>query len=229
MYRRPIWRRRPLRWRGPQGNGAVLSVLLALLLLVMLIGWVNRRLRPVLSAMAVSRVSNAVTAVVHNAISAGIEREQVSYDDMVSIETDENGRVTVLKSNMARANLLRTGLLAAALEEVSALSEVDFSIPLGNLTGLDFLSGKGPGVKVRVLSVGAASAAFENAFLDAGVNQTLHQIMLNITVTVEVLLPGETLETVVSTPVCVAETVIVGQVPETYLHIGEGSLNGLQG
>lgn len=207
------------------------SILLALLLLALLIGWTNRRIRPVLSAMAVSRVSNAVTVAVHDAIAAGIEREQVSYDDMVSIETDENGHVTVLKSNMARANLLRTELLAAALEEVSALAEGEesFSIPLGNLTGLDFLSGKGPGVKVQVLSVGAASAAFENAFLDAGVNQTLHQIMLNIDVTVEVLLPGETLETVVSTPVCVAETVIVGQVPETYLHIGEGSLNGLQG
>lgn len=185
--------------------------------------WMDRRLRPELEALAAAQVSSAVTAAVNDAIVAGIAEENISYDDMVTIETDEHGRVTVLKSNMAQANLLRAHLLSAALEEVSGLSARTFSIPVGNLTKTELLSGKGPGIKVRLLSAGSANASFRNSFTAAGVNQTLHRVILDVDVTVSVLLPGGTLETAVSIPVCVAETVIVGQVPDTYLQLERGS------
>lgn len=181
--------------------------------------WMDRRLRPELEALAAAQVNSAVTAAVNDAIVAGIAAENISYDDMVTIETDEHGRVTVLKSNMAQANLLRAHLLAAALEEVSRLSARTFSIPMGNLTKTELLSGKGPGIKIRLLSAGSANASFHNSFTSAGVNQTLHRVILDVDVTVSVLLPGGTLETAVSIPVCVAETVIVGQVPDTYLQL----------
>lgn len=201
----------------------LLGALLAGALLAAFLFWVNGRIRPLLEALAVAQVSNAVTAAVNDAVAAGITEQAVTYDDMVTVETDAAGRATVLKSNMARANLLRAQLLSAALDQVSDLSERDFSIPVGNLLGPDFLSGRGPGVKLEVLSAGSAQASFQNRFTAAGVNQTLHQIILEIDVTVRILLPGETLETVVSTPVCVAETVIVGQVPETYLQLERGA------
>ena len=92
-------------------------------------------------------------------------------------------------------------------------------IPLGNLTGLSSVSGWGPTVPVRVVAVAHSDAAFENTFSAAGINQTLHQVMLDITVTVRILIPGETVETVIDTRVCVAETVVVGEVPGTYLEL----------
>lgn len=216
---RPVARRRAPR----RGEGLAASALLAGVLLAVFLLWFNRQLRPVLEAMAEAEVRNAVTAAINDAITEGIAQRDVSYDEMVTVETDESGRVTALKSNMGRANLLRSQLLEAALEEVSGLSEQDFAIPLGNLLGLDFLSGRGPEVKVRVLSAGAAGAAFQNHFSSAGVNQTLHQIVLEISVTVRILLPGRSLETAVSTAVCVAQTVIVGQVPDTYLQLERGA------
>lgn len=222
MFRRYVLSLR-VRRRARRGRGLLPSAALAAAALLCVFSWANRRLRPVLEALAVSQVSNAVTAAINEAVTAGIAAQGVSYDDMVTIQTDENGRVTVLKSNMARANLLRAELLDAALEQVSGLSARDFSIPVGNLTGLDFLSGWGPGIRVDLLTAGAASAAFRNDFSAAGVNQTLHRIVLEVRVTMQILLPGETLETEVVTQVCVAETVIVGQVPETYLQLERGT------
>lgn len=215
--------RRPPRWershRWGQSDGLWLSVLLAGALLGALILWFDRQLCPVLEILAQTEVRNAVTAAVGKAISDGIVDNEVSYDDIITVETDESGRVTALKSNMAGANLLRSRLLEAALDEVSGLSEQDFSIPMGNLLGVDVLSGRGPGVRVTVLSAGSAGAEYRNEFTAAGVNQTLHRVLLEVTVTVRILLPGRNLQTEVTTPVCIAETVIVGQVPETYLSI----------
>lgn len=199
------------------------SAALALLMLGGFLLWMNRQLRPELESLAVAQVNSAVTAAVNDAIVMGIAEENISYDDMVTIETDEHGRVTVLKSNMAQANLLRARLLAAALREVSGLAARTFSIPVGNLTKMELLSGKGPGIRVRILSAGSANAVFRNSFTAAGVNQTLHQVILDVDVKVSVLFPGRTLETAVSIPVCVAETVIVGQVPDTYLQLERGS------
>lgn len=225
------WRRRTVRpmrrlprrersHRRGQGSGLWLSVLLAGAMLGVLVLWFDRQLRPVLETLAEAEVRNAVTAAISDAISAGIVENAVTYDDIITVETDGSGRVTALKSNMTGANLLRSRLLEAALDEVSGLSERDFSVPLGNLLGMDFLSGRGPGVRVSVLSAGAAGAEFENQFTAAGVNQTLHRVLLNVTVNIRILLPGRTLETRVTTPVCIAETVIVGQVPGTYLQLG---------
>ena len=212
---RPMWRR-----RGPPGSRMWLSVLLAAVMLTLFLLWINQQIRPILRAMATTQISNAVVAAVSDAIATGIASEHISYEDMVSVETDASGRITALKSNLAQANLLRSELLSMVLEQVSDLTTEDFSIPFGNLTDLDFLSGRGPSITVR--SVGAANASFEHIFTEAGVNQTLHQIMLDLEVTVQILLPGETLETQVPTQVCIAETVIVGEVPNTYLQLENG-------
>lgn len=194
-----------------------ISVVLAMILLVCFLTTLNARIRPVLTAMAVTRVSNAVTATINEAVGEGITARHISYGDMVTVETDSAGRASVLTSNLEQANLLRSELLALVLDAVSELSSEDFSIPIGNLTDVDLLSGRGPTVTIRVLSTGAATAAFEHSFVSAGVNQTLHQIMLVFDVTVQILLPGQTLELPVTTQVCIAETIIVGEVPNTYL------------
>lgn len=205
-----------------RGSSLWISVLLAGAMLGALVLWFDRQLRPVLETLAEAEIQNAVTAAINDAISAWIADNAVTYDEIVTVETGEDGRVTALKSNMAGANLLRSRLLAAALTEVSDLSERDFSVPLGNLLGLDFLSGRGPGIRAAVLSAGEARADWRNEFTAAGVNQTLHRVLLEICVTVRIILPGRTLEATIVSPVCIAETVIVGQVPGTYLQVERG-------
>ena len=98
------------------------------------------------------------------------------------------------------------------------MTSSDLSIPLGTLTGSNLLAGRGPHIRVRTQSVGTATARFDNQFSSSGINQTRHRIILDVDVHVSILLPGLTTYTKVSNEISVAETVIVGGVPETYTY-----------
>ena len=160
-----------------------------------------------------------MTEIVNRSVEDSLAEQTLGYDDMVTLQTDSSGRITAMTTNTVQLNALRTEILGQVVEQVDDLDAEQLGIPLGNLTGLSSVSGWGPTVPVRVVAVAHSDAAFENTFSAAGINQTLHQVMLDITVTVRILIPGETVETVIDTRVCVAETVVVGEVPGTYLEL----------
>ena len=185
----------------------------------MLIGFLDRQMRPMVSELAAVEAHNRVNEAVTRAVTETLNSEAWSYEEMVTIQRDETGRVTALQSNVAAGNRLRTQVVEAVLEQVSALRAQDFEIHLGSLIGLDAFSGRGPRLRVRTWSVGEIDAELGSVFTSAGINQTRHQIMLRITVPVTVFLASGTVKTEVTVPVCAAETVIVGMVPETYLEL----------
>ena len=176
------------------------------------------RLKPLLEQMAVSRVSNSVTRVVSDAVDAAIQSGTIRYQDLISFEKDQEGRVTALHSNMAEFNRLQSEILDEVLQQLGEVSSRQLSIPIGNLTGSALLAGRGPRIRVRLESLGSSTARFENEFISAGINQTKHQIVLYIDVYVTILLPGITTATKVSNAVTVAETIIVGSVPQSYTY-----------
>ena len=180
--------------------------------------YVSAQMRPLLESQATARVSNAVTRIVSEAVYEAIETGELRYDGLVTLEKDSQGKVTAVRSNMAAFNHLQAEILDTILTRVGQVSARELSIPVGTLTGSALLAGRGPRVKVRMESLGTSEARFENAFTSAGINQTRHQIMLNVDVYVSVLLPGFTTATKVSNSFTVAETVIVGAVPDTYTY-----------
>lgn len=219
------WRLLRLRHRVPPGRhhlptpfwGGVVGIVLALVL----IGYLESQMRPILESMATARVKNAVTTTLDDAITAQVTAAELSYGDLITIEKDENGRITALSSNITELNQLRSGILTTVVNAVDDMDRSHLSIPVGNLTGINFFSGRGFQLPVEVVSAGSTHAEFENQFSNAGINQTRHQIFLDVTVTVDILLPGDTLQADISAQVPVAETVIVGAVPDTYLQMGE--------
>lgn len=212
--------RSPARRRDRGKHAFLISGLIGVGLALAMIAFVDVRLRPILDAMATAQVKNVVTKALDGAIARQVEQRALTYGDIMTMEKDATGRIVALTSNMAQLNSLRTGILGAAVEAVDGMDTEQLAIPVGNLSGINFLSGRGFSLPVEVVSVGTAHAEFSNVFTDAGINQTRHQIMLEVVVTVDILLPGETLRTDVSAQVPVAETVIVGAVPDTYLQVG---------
>ena len=197
--------------------GTYLALLAAALVLTALLLIVSH-LRPLLESLAVTRVSNTVNRIVSEAVIEAIDSGEIQYDKLVSFEKDSEGRITALHSNMAAFNRLQAAILDIILTRVDQVSARELSIPVGTLTGSALLAGRGPRISVRMESVGSSSAWFENQFLDAGINQTRHEIVLNVDVAVSILLPGITTAASVSNAVTVAETVIVGSVPDTYTY-----------
>ena len=171
------------------------------------------QLRPILTSLATARVSNAVTRVVNTSVNETLYDAGVDYDRLISLEKDNEGHITAVKSNMAEFNRLQSAVLADVLQRLSEVSTRELAIPLGSLTGSPLLAGRGPLLHIKMQSVGSSSAHFENAFASAGINQTRHEIRLVVDVYVSVLLPGFSTVTKVTNRCAVAETV-----PDTYTY-----------
>lgn len=190
----------------------------AALAVTVLLAAAAARLKPILTSLATARVANTVTRIVTAAVDDTVYQNDVDYDRLISLEKDNDGRIVAVKSNMAEFNRLQSAIMSNVLERLSDVDTRELSIPVGTLTGSPLLSGRGPALRVRMQSVGSPSARFENEFTDAGINQTRHRIVLVVDVSVGILLPGFTTGTRVSNGFNVAETVIVGSVPETYTY-----------
>ena len=203
--------------RRGKGRVVILALLLAVSLLALTLT-ATARMRPLLESLATTRVSNTVNRIISEAVNEAIQNGDISYERLISLEKDSEGKITAVHSNMAAFNRLQAQILDIILAKIDQVSARELSIPIGTLTGSALLAGRGPRIRVRMESVGSSTARFNNRFESAGINQTKHQIILEVEVSVAILLPGFTTATKVSTAVTVAETVIVGAVPDTYTY-----------
>lgn len=176
-------------------------------------------LRPVLAAAARYQVRSQVTAAVEQWAARDLQERGVDYSDFVTITRNEAGEITALSADMARLNLLRAELSAHLLERLED-SQLELTVPVGSLLPIEPTWARGPELHLRALALGTASAEFESEFTSAGINQTRHRLWLELSVPVTVLLPGGGEELTVDSRLCVAETVIVGQVPQTWFQTG---------
>lgn len=213
------------RRRRRRGHWLRLFCLLLLAAFLMICVTATAQLRPIMNSMATARVSNVIHKAVTEAVTETISTGEYDYDDLISLEKDNDGKITALTSNMARFNRLQIEVSENVLKKVGSVSSSELDIPVGSLTGVALLAGRGPEFHVRVLSVGMPSTEFENLFTDAGINQTKHRIVLNVEVVVSILMPGYTTSTTVDNSLAVAETVIVGSVPETYTYFYSDSMD----
>jgi len=118
---------------------------------------------------------------------------------------------------MSEVNRLKTDILNIINDEILALDTSDIGIPLGSLFLPELLSGKGPAIPVHILAIRNSDASFSSNFTQAGINQTLHQLIMLVSVDVAILVLGQTASFTITSEVVVAETVIVGDVPNTFL------------
>ena len=183
---------------------AALAVLLAAVSVLVLL--TRLHYAPVLAQLAALQLDNQASAAINDAVQDTL--------------TAEEGNVTAVRSNVAGLNRFRTALTARIDEKLVDLSVEELGIPVGSVVLPELFSGMGPRLVVRVLAVRTSDAAFRNRFSTVGINQTLHQIFIDIHVTVTILSLTGTQEIVVDATVLAAETVIVGNVPSTYIGLG---------
>ena len=178
------------------------------------------RYRDVVWELAETQVKNTTSDLTNDAIARQIADGIIQYDRIVFFEKDLDGRITALKTNMSEVNRLKTDILNIINDEILALDTSDIGIPLGSLFLPELLSGKGPVIPVHILSIRNSDASFSSNFVQAGINQTLHQLIMLVSVDVAILVFGQTDSFTITSEVVVAETVIVGDVPNTFLQTG---------
>ena len=174
----------------------------------------------VITNLAETQIKNTTSDLINDAIAKQIANGNIQYDRIVYFEKDLDGRITALKTNMSEVNRLKTDVLNIINDDILALDTTDIGIPMGSLFLPALLSGRGPAIPVHILSIRNSDATFTSRFNQAGINQTIHQLIMVVSVDVAVLVLGETNSFTVSSEVVVAETVIVGDVPDTFLQTG---------
>lgn len=189
-----------------------------LVLLAALAVYMRISIGPVVQSLTTSVVSNTASSVVNSAIEQQMADGEIDYAHIILLEKDVNGKITALRTNIAEVNRLKTQILSIIDQNLLDLDVTQIGIPVGSLILPEFFSGTGPHVPVRVLSVSNSEAEFRNVFMAAGINQTAHQIMLDVSICMTVLTPVGTQEVAAASSVVVAETIIVGTVPNSYLN-----------
>lgn len=196
----------------------LLMIILTVSLLLMV--WFRSQYSDDIRSLAQTRVINATSDLINDAIDIQIEEGTIQYDRIVYFEKDLNGRITALKTNMSEVNRLKTSILNIINDEIMDMDTSDIGIPLGSLILPELLAGRGPEIPVQILSISNSDASIESFFTEAGINQTLQQLTMEVSVDVTVLVLGRTEGFTVTSQVVVAETIIVGQVPDTLLQAG---------
>ena len=177
---------------------------------------INSFLRELSASMALSDASDLVTLAINDTINKMMVDGQYDYDYFVILEKNSEGNITAIKTNMARINTLSSVLLQDIVTSASN-GVLEINIPFGNLLGSNLMQGRGPNLPIKIIMLTSSYADFRNELSSAGINQTKHQIILELIVDIDIIIPWETLSTKIISEILVAETIIVGSVPDTYL------------
>ena len=176
---------------------------------------------PMTEQMIRTQVGNQASDAINAAIADRIAAGDFDYNKMVTVEKNAAGTVSAIRTNIAELNRLKTGVLEQIDTRLESLSLEQLSIPIGSIVLPELFSEKGPEIPVQIMAVRSSDAVFRNSFSDAGINQTLHSIHIDISVTVTVMTWTGTYDVTVVSSVVAAETVIVGTVPTTYFGMEE--------
>ena len=195
---------------------------LALLILLGTFIGLDLGIRPMVKASAASQTQIAVNRMIQRAVLEVLEEDGLRYQSFVSLQQNLNGETTALTTDTVLINRLQGELLEKILQTLQQYREVKLELPLGSLSGVQFLAGRGPLV-TRLRPVGLVKTKIINQFDEAGINQTRHRIQLQVTVDMLSLLPGYRISSQAQSNIILAETIIVGLVPDAYTEVYGGT------
>lgn len=178
-----------------------------------------KTVRPMMAELASSKARILVTEAVNETVEELFRQEHVSYSDIICMEKDETGKVRAVQSNLLGVSRLKAKLALAIQQKIEEISETELSFPLGSLSGCDFLAGMGPKLSLRLMPYGDAQTEFVSHFEQAGINQTRLCVELCVKTNLALLMPSLHTACSVENTVPVLQSIIVGEVPQSYFDV----------
>ena len=191
-----------------------LKFLIPILLLVGLFIFIECQLSPLVEKAAESQAKQMFNQSVNDAVAAELNSKGITYTDLIHIEKASDGAVLAVTTDSLKINQLKADISVAVQNHLGKEKYRQFSVPVGTLTGSNLLRDKGPAIPIDISFSGSVVTDLKSEFVSAGINQTRHQILMTVKGYEVLMAPGINTTVEVETTVAVAETVIVGQVPE---------------
>ncbi len=214
MYLR---RKKRLKRRSNKRTMALLLVVITIFVVALAV--VDLRLRGIVRVCAENVVEKKCYDAINSACDNAIENSGLTYNDIVKIERNEDNAVTAVMADVACVNKIKTKATNQLLEALSDINNEQICVPLGTITGSNYLVGRGPDIKVKTQLTGNSEVEIRSVFESTGINQTRHTIVMDIKCRVYIVMVGAKTAREISLTVPIAETIIVGTVPDTFLSL----------
>lgn len=195
-------------------NPLIFSIVCVLIVSLIFVLLLDAKLRPAIYDLAALEAYALSSKTVNSAVEKTLAENAPSYSELVNINYSGNNIITGITTDIVKMNLFKSRITKAIDEAFNENPKTEVTVPLGTASDITLFSGWGPYINVDVGCSSSTQSSFENVFLAAGINQTQHSVMLNVETTVMLTLPGKRLTKTVETSFCVAQTVIVGSVPD---------------
>ena len=175
------------------------------------------RLKPLLKSYSIAKTTSMATLAINDAVNDRLTKTEINYNDIVSIKRDEKGKITSIETDISSFNRLKAEITGDIVSKIDQITESEIKIPVGNLVGGEIMYGRGPSIHINIIPVGSVKTDIVNQFTEAGIIQTRHQILLRVSAEISTVLPSETAVTAVNNDFILAETIIVGEIPDFYV------------
>ncbi|MDD6051268.1 MAG: sporulation protein YunB [Clostridiales bacterium] len=182
---------------------------------------VERNLTRVVLNLAQAQARAMAVRILNESAAELLSTGAVTYDSLMHVTADADGQVRLIQANTPEMNRLAAQASLLAQSKLQEKRESSVLIPLGSALGLTLFAGAGPRIEVRILPVGSVHAEFETDFQTAGINQTRHRVSLALRARVQLVIPTGAQTVEATTQVAMAESIIVGEVPETFTDVGD--------
>jgi sporulation protein YunB len=193
----------------------VLTILVCIIMLLYYI--VDKNLKPVIMVMSENKARIIATQAINEAANRKIAKDD--YKDLVTVMIDKDGKVTMLKIDPILMNKLATETTLAIQEELNGIDSKTLKIPFANIFGSQLLANTGPSINVRIQPIGSVKVDYKSAVEAAGINMARHNIYLYVETNIRIIAPFIRNDVEAATHVPISETIIVGEVPESYINV----------
>lgn len=177
---------------------------------------------PIFEGLCIAKAKSISTDITNRKSSDVLAR--YNYKDTVKIIKSDDGKSSILKTDIVTLNQIISDIAIEIQNEINEIGKQNVEIPIGALVGNKYFAGFGPKVKIRIIPAGDIITDIKTEFKAAGINQTVYRIYLNLECNISIFTSYKTINTTINNQVLLVETVVVGEVPETYLkleNIGE--------
>ena len=172
---------------------------------------------PIFNALCEDKAKSIATIISNNEVTNVMKDH--TYDELFTIEKDNDGNITIIKSNVIPINEIISDVAVKIQNLINERGKENIKIAIGSFTGSKLLSGRGPGIPIKISSIGNVETDLRSEFSAQGINQTLHRVYLQVDCEVSILTPYNTISEKVSNQVLLIENVIVGKIPNTYYNL----------
>lgn len=206
--------------KGVVKNRRLKIICSCLAMMLILLFAIDLFIRPYIYKVCNYQCNVILTDLITKRVSSEIsENNKYTYNSLVIMKTDSGGNIVSVQNNMNEINKLYVKLTNTINSDINNINSKDLYIPMGSLSGINLFYGRGPDVKFKLDPLSSVKARIASKFTSTGVNQSLHELVLEISSDVAAVLPGHTVNVTVKSDYILTSTVIVGKVPDSYTYI----------